>query len=71
MLAVTIADRKEMAVSQAQEMRARDIGVLINFVRVVDGEARLSGEGELSDHISYLRLVLVNYLVVGFIFCMI
>ena len=49
--AVPVAHREEVAVLEAHDVGVGDVGVLVDFVRVVRRNAALGREGELRDNI--------------------
>lgn len=59
MLAMTVAHWKEMTVSQSKEMRACDVGVLINFVWIMHWETSFCSKWEFRNDICYLWLDLL------------
>jgi hypothetical protein len=54
-LPVPVTDREEVAVTESEEVRARDVGVLVDLVRVVRREPSLGSEGELGHNVRDLR----------------
>lgn len=62
---MAVAHREEVAVSQSQEVRTRDVRILIDLVGVVNRETCLRGERELGHHIRYLWLLFGVRVLVG------
>lgn len=54
--AMSIADGEKVAVLQAHDVRVGNIGVLVDFVRVVRRDAALGGKRELGDDVDNLLL---------------
>lgn len=48
---VSVTDREEMAVSEVEYVRVREVGVLIDLVGVVSGNATLRRERELCNYV--------------------
>lgn len=51
-LSVAIANREEMAVLQAHDVRRRDVGILISLVGVVSSNSSFCSEREFCDNIA-------------------
>ena len=55
-LTVAVANREEVAMLQAHDVRRRDVGVLVRLVRIVRGNAAFCREREFSDDVTDLVL---------------
>ena len=50
-MTMPVADGEEVAVAKVEHVRVCQVGVLVDFVRVVSRDASLCREGELSDDV--------------------
>jgi hypothetical protein len=65
-LPVAIANREEMAVLQAHDVRRRDVSILVSLVGIVSSNSSFCSKGEFCHNVAYFCLWLANILARGF-----
>ena len=63
--AVTVADREEVAVLQAHNVRIGHVRILVDLVGVMRRNSTLCCKGELRDNVHYLVLVVLTCAIVS------